>query len=145
MYIEKNTNMKSFWGYTLLMTFKRVIIVLWKWSIPIFICSHCCHMTPWRSAVQVFPNPNFYSRIGLLFHCCSGLFFNFVCWSEPTNAIFTPHPPDLNWVSCGLVLRRNMADFLVKTWQPWPYRSFAHVGYFRTMICLHWKSDIGHI
>ncbi len=38
------------------------------------------------------------AELGYFFHCCRGMFFNFVGWRDPTNAIFTP----LNMV--GLVL-----------------------------------------
>ncbi len=108
-----------------------------------FFCSHCCHMAARCASVPkllFFP-----AELGYFFTVAAGCFS--ILWVEATPLMqYLPHPsPEHNWASFGLVLRSNWADFVVKTWQPCSYRSFAHVGQFRTMICLHWKSDIGHI
>ncbi len=50
-------------------------------------------------------------------------------------------PPEHDWGSFGLVLRNNWADFVLKTWKPCSYSSFAHACQFRTMICSHLKQQ----
>ncbi len=84
-----------------------------------------------RCHVHCFP-----AELGYFFRVAAGCFSTM--WVEATP---------LTWYLCsfGLVLKINWVDFVVETWQPCSYCSFAHTVQLRTMVCSHCKSDIGHI
>ncbi len=113
-----------------------------RWvSLNVPLAFVCCSSL----AEPVLPSPWFSRRIGLLYHCCRGLFFMSVGWSDPKNMIFshwnvnftggsppknvyfTPlecdfyreTPSNRDWAIFGLFLSSNWAGFVVKTWQPW--------------------------
>ncbi len=90
--------------------------------------------------MTVLPNPQFPRGVRLLFPLLLlRVVFKFVGWCNPTNAIFTP---EHDWASFEKQLGGLL---LLKSGNPVCIVLFAHAGQFRTMICSHWKSDIGHI